>query len=104
MSEREEWGPWVEHDGKGCPCIGMYVRMESKGCSCRHLAEGIAREEPEWGKGLDAQCKRCGVETVVAIGRYQIRKPRGLTILQDLIENPPAPRVSANREMGLEDA
>ena len=21
----EEWGPWVEHDGKGCPCFGEYV-------------------------------------------------------------------------------
>ena len=22
----EQWGPWIEHDGKGCPCLGQWVK------------------------------------------------------------------------------
>ena len=30
-NEDEEWGPWIEHDGKGCPGVGLVVkRKESR--------------------------------------------------------------------------
>ena len=37
MSAREEWGAWIEHDGKGCPVIGHIVE-------CRWLqSDGAVR-------------------------------------------------------------
>lgn len=40
-----EWGPWIEHDGKGCPCIGMVIDFDSRtilGGEDRLYREGCA--------------------------------------------------------------
>ena len=29
MSDEAEWGPWQIHDGKGCPCVGQWVQVET---------------------------------------------------------------------------
>lgn len=34
----EDWGPWIEHDGKGCPCAGMHVEVV-----CEGYLDGILR-------------------------------------------------------------
>jgi hypothetical protein len=88
-----EWGPWIEHDGKGCPCIGKYVHVFRKngrevfsiaGEQC--LAENIdpngensawvwISNAPRWDE----------------IVRYRIRKPRALIELRDMIADLPAP-------------
>jgi hypothetical protein len=87
----DEWGPWIDHDGKGCPCVGKLVDMVFAGCA---QDTGIA----------GAQCARLGIphngvgsawfwETETPeydyIIRYRIRKPRGLVILESLLENLP---------------
>jgi hypothetical protein len=28
MMKDGEWGPWIEHDGKGCPCRGMVIEAK----------------------------------------------------------------------------
>lgn len=35
----ETWGSWIEHDGSGCPCKGMYVRTERRD---GRVVEGVA--------------------------------------------------------------
>ena len=91
----EEWGPWVEHDGKGCPCRGMIVESEqADGLIEIHIADGVSRcaytgkPKPRTFNDVDLwnwmQC-RTSVPSRwdKRIIRYRIRKPRALL---DMIE------------------
>lgn len=77
MTEKEQWGPWVRHDGNGYPCPGAWVHLKFKsGVTDEGRAGVFEFGDPEvvgsswhWGTGWDE------------IARYRIRKPRGLTIL-----------------------
>lgn len=95
----EEWGPWIEHDGSHRP-VGLYVqRVYADG----HVLEGMIGQEAkityasvaasqrykESGKPL----YRCSwvwgsPGKMVPVIRYRVRKPRGLTILEDIAANP----------------
>ncbi len=76
----DEWGPWIEHDGKGCPCVGEFVHTVH-----HHGYEflGIA------GSGGGRSWDWSNAPWYSRIIRYRIRKPRGLTILEGLLENLP---------------
>ena len=80
----EEWTEWQEHDGKGCPCKGMWVRTEERGGLIEeHIAEGVRSDAPfsAWNwEGWDTD-----------IIRYRVRKPRALLQLIEMVENLPAP-------------
>lgn len=80
----EEFGPWIEHDGNGCPCVGEYVQAVHDSEILRHtgsglvygnVIEGIATGGKSWFW--------CSGYTHVM--RYRIRKPKGLTILTDIL-------------------
>lgn len=92
MSGDGDWGPWIEHDGKGCPCVGEYVHREYRFVHYRwrgrkdtvlsgNFAWGIAEDGPSWRWDPDWN----------PVIRYRIRKPRGMTILENLIADLPAP-------------
>lgn len=88
MSE-EQWGPWIDHDGSARPLmVGTYIQIElehetseshaiKRGWKFinRKTLEGIlsSRYNLSWGKDIN----RCL--------RYRIRKPKGLSILQDIL-------------------
>ena len=78
--EKEEFGPWIEHDGKGCPCVGQFVRsVERGGRMDDHIAGGVGdglSRQWDWGSGIPKSMQ---------IIRYRIRKPKGLTILTDIL-------------------
>ena len=74
----DEWGPWIEHDGSGCPCLGMYVHVEYSDGS-----EEFAIAGSNGGQSWFSSSRS------LKIIRYRIRKPRGMQILQQLVENPP---------------
>lgn len=91
----EEWGPWIEHDGKGCPCVGQYVHIvferelsgRTGGGGRGSIAgprEWIGITNPPDGRG--SWDWRTVYNRVI---HYRIRKPRGLTILEGLLENLP---------------
>lgn len=79
----EEWGPWIEHDGMGCPVPnGTYVA--AKFFSSGEVLEGPVEQGPynndgcwdwQWAMPRNWDC----------IVFYRIRKPRALIQLQDLI-------------------
>lgn len=90
MSHKEEWGPWIEHDGRGCPVPkGTLGEAELRDrrvvffmaqCGTTNGGPGtksqIAGSAWSWGSsGPDYE--ECEVV------RYRIRKPRGLTILEN---------------------
>ena len=85
----EEWGPWIEHDWKGCPVVGIYVRAE---INSGFQVEGVpsprcADPEPGYASAwiwstLDEGDK--GYRVV----RYRIRRPLALRRLIDLAADP----------------
>lgn len=86
MGEQEQWGPWIEHDGRGGKHLaGEWLHII--GADGRQ-GEGMLR----FGCGpaslwhWDTLTMKNYHKRVI---RYRIRKPRGLTILQELIENLP---------------
>ncbi len=97
-----KWGPWIEHDGKGCPCRGHYVRgVHADGTQKEWIAGTNV-----WSGHTTLDAKPTGRPEVCRwswaipgnrtdpryhIIRYRIRKPRGLTILEELIADLPAP-------------
>lgn len=96
MTDREEWGDWIEHDGAGVPddVIGAWAQVEMRTYQ-GDLAvnEGIMTlplSLPEimcWtGGGFFER-----LHYACPVIRYRIRKPRGLTILENLIADLPAP-------------
>ena len=84
---------WIEHDGKGCPCFGQWVAVWHEGMSGIVLEiEGRAGQDGgeswDWRKfgAISKNGKR-----ITKIIRYRIRKPRGLTILENLVASLDAP-------------
>ncbi|MFC4734096.1 hypothetical protein [Salipiger abyssi] len=92
---REEWGPWVEHDGGGCPVrIGMVicvVHRDGKEQSGRVTMDIML--SPNW---FFAAPELMGETDVI---RYRIRNPKGLQELQDLIADLPVPTPQRQPEL-----
>lgn len=94
MSDNEDWGPWVDHDGRGCPLpVGArcWIKQENG-------VEGEIRVELPNDLG-DAFCwstlpdkwRHC------AIIRYRVRRPKALRDLIELVETLPAPAPQPER-------
>lgn len=85
-----EWGDWVEHDGRAQPVpSGTYVQVEfdmdipeNHGTSWKvvniRTVEGVVIS-PYNFSDRDEYAK---------VIRYRIRKPRGMTILEQIVMNP----------------
>ena len=95
----DEWGPWIEHDGRGCPVAAGVITLKQYG----------RPRAAHWG-GLPGAVFM-GEYFVISISsgsgsswnwstrsnpilRYRIRKPKGLMILEGLIAELPAPTVT----------
>lgn len=100
------WGPWIEHDGKGCPVQGMLVethlrngkvRQSIAGAEC--FKSGLSPNSPlsawVWDEGKTAYRWPDGevgrVNTNWQIIRYRIKHPRGLEILEGILAEIDAP-------------
>jgi len=87
----EEWGPWVEHDGKGCPCKGQFVEViKANGAKERFVAWSIfnntCRNDADHRTSSWAWREKPHATKIV---RYRIRKPRGVVILEALLQDLP---------------
>jgi hypothetical protein len=88
----EEWGPWIEHDGKGRPVQeGVIVhRVYANGSEwCAPI--GTTRVAPASYHGerfvTSWDWSRPGIS--VPVIRYRIRRPKALRELIDMVENLP---------------
>lgn len=70
----EEWGPWIEHDGKGCTCVGQYC----------HVVFMNGHEEFGWAGNGRGWLWDSPPEYAKII-RYRIRKPKGMAILESIM-------------------
>ena len=85
-----EFGPWQDHDGKGCPCVGKMVHV------IWHAHDGCGTEFEHDGFGIAGiagdECWRWETRPKFSrVIRYRIRKPRALLDLIQLIADMPAP-------------
>lgn len=87
----EEWGPWIDHDGKGCPCLGEYVRVVKfngdvvEAIAGSQLARaGFSISDTIWSAWVWNYPKPGGVKT------YRIRKPRGMKVLETILAEIPS--------------
>lgn len=87
MTERE-WGPWIEHDGSPCPCVGRLVEIKGT-CSCPDTLIAIAQNTPDWQRVLWFHCAGCGDEGFLSIERYRIHNPRAISQLKGILETLP---------------
>lgn len=97
MSE-EEWGPWIEHDGKGYPCkLGFVYHIvyadgsEVTACNRGQSAaeEGLFTEKPYDGPTWASSWLWYEPGGLIPVQRYRIRKPSALQELKDLVEDLP---------------
>jgi hypothetical protein len=86
------WGPWIEHDGKGCPCIGATVQafLEWDPGKVTGPHTGVAGS----GGGQMWDWSFLGSVTddgwfIRRIVRYRTRKPPGLLILESILADLP---------------
>ncbi len=89
----EEWGPWIEHDGKGCPCVGALVRVHGVSPSgIEVFIDTVARNTGDWDWSKFGTLGRNAATGVPGWGgkviRYRIRKPRALQTLIETAANP----------------
>jgi hypothetical protein len=110
MTVSEEWGPWIEHDGRGCPVpAGTLVTLEyvedaifvtSAGPTGERGRFRIMRAEGRPGswtygnphsKETWSPADSGSGRLATPIIRYRIRKPRALIQLIDMVENLTAP-------------
>lgn len=87
---KEDWGPWIEHDGGKCPvpdgvichrvlnrpAWGSDVRVHGKTEDISPVERGWEWKSWEWVPGY------------AHIIRYRIRKPRALEQLREIAANP----------------
>lgn len=92
----EEWGPWIEHDGKGCPCVGQIVECRwlndfGEIEVCRYTGDrvfpAVGSESWRW-RFVDGRpvcyCDECN-----PIIFYRIRKPKGMELLEQALRDVP---------------
>ncbi len=94
----EGWGPWVIHDGKGCPVpVGTIVEVvfeDRFGFAMRGVSTVSGDPHSSWDWRYYPELKR--------IIRYREKKPRGLEMLREQLREldvpaapTKAPRVKA---------
>ncbi len=86
----DDWGPWVEHDGKGMPDHIVGVP-----CECYFLHSGADLTPGSAGPDGDSWhwMVRHGVPECFGVAdpiiRYRIRKPRGMKVLENILAELP---------------
>jgi hypothetical protein len=83
----DEWGPWIEHSGRGYP-VPPGTTVEAIERSGRREIVTVRWAFRSYNAWDWKTCPDCADQHVI---RYRIRKPRGLTILQNLLAELPAP-------------
>lgn len=84
----EEWGPWIVHDGRGCPLqVGTIVEVYCKdgfGLVYRQVSQVRGGQYSSWDWTHYPELKK--------ILRYRQKKPRGLQILEGNLREQETPK------------
>lgn len=81
----EAWGPWVVHDGRGCPvAAGTIVEVVCRdgfGFDQRVMGCASGGEESSWDWSHYPRLKK--------IIRYRVKRPRGMAMLIEAMDTLP---------------
>lgn len=109
ITSASEWGPWVWHDGNGCPSdlVGKFVHVWFEPDASSPLDDGMPHELIGILTPLLASCASWEGTTYFGRGcvaswngesggmkfvtRYRVRKPRALIEMIEMIEALPVP-------------
>lgn len=92
--DEEEWGPWLDHDGKSCP-KGFLVEVEFLRGDPRTMVViagvkggrswfyGNAGDKSTWSSTPTRSSK------AIPVIRYRFRKPKGMKTLEKILEELP---------------
>ena len=87
---QEEWGPWVQHDGGGCPvAAGTVVEVVSED-RFGYLLNIVGQTDGDSYSSWDWQ----HFPELKKIIRYREKKPKGLQILQEVLNELDVPTPS----------
>lgn len=87
----EDWGPWIEHKGGPCPCVGQFVHEVYGDGAENELGgwepgNGRAISNNEWiGIAEDNPSWRWDDE-FYPIVRYRLKKPKGMQVLEGILK------------------
>lgn len=100
---RDGWTDWIQHDHKGCPVVGYYVRLETE-CLVESFPAHYRKVGPKVLEGVPRKLSGkswCGGnKDYTKVVRYKVRKPKGLQSLQDILEKIP---VDISNESGYKE-
>ena len=82
----DEFGPWIEHNGKGCPVVGQVVLIKLANSAEDVVVAGLECLD----SGIDPSTHHLSAwvwtfPTPKHIVRYRVKKPRGMEILESLL-------------------
>lgn len=80
-----EWGPWIEHDGKGCPCAGKVVQVW---LFCPVRGDLPVETVVAGSKGGESWDWR-NYPILTKVIRYRIRRPLVREYLEEITETLP---------------
>lgn len=85
----EIWGPWIEHDGAGCPVVGLYVHVvTADGREVEGVASSGCANPPPGYRSLWIWSSLPIFWRHRRVVRYRIRRPDALRRLIDLAADP----------------
>lgn len=88
-----EWGPWIDHDGKGCPCVGYITEVVFFSLG-NHIGMAGSCGGHSWLWVMVYGFPTCRIFSDPII-RYRIRKPLGLSICESILADLPVEKEPA---------
>jgi len=93
---KDGWTDWIQHDHKGCPVVGWYVKVETDKPFAvapknfkvinERCAEGVVMgNNTSWNGG---NVRKEG-DLIVRVVRYKVRKPLGASKLEEMLKDMP---------------
>ncbi|WP_333846930.1 hypothetical protein [Phaeobacter italicus] len=80
------WTDWIDHDGKGCPCVGWWAEVED---NLGEIVQGLAGAGVNsWLWYFDGKTYHCFHDPII---RYRVRKPKGAEMLEQLVQHTDMP-------------
>lgn len=90
----EEWGPWIEHDGKGCPLpVGIMCEAEGE-CGARTFRQVSFIRHDTKRRPTKPDCYNPWFWDTLStddrfwnavVVRYRTRKAKGLVVCEDIL-------------------